>query len=753
MTASKDTTTDDPYASVPEDLKRRNQGVAFRFEDDPKNPHKRKKRPINPKTGGYAAVNDSDTWGSFDEAVAAIEKYGLDGIGYVFSSGDPYCGFDFDNVLQPYTIKTAAGEIQETGYRLNPEAAEVLQHLEPYGYAEESVSGTGIHVILRGKLPRHSAKKHYGTGESAWSAEAYDQDRYFVVTGKKRGHPSTTLSDAQGAITQAWATLGWNQAGDEGDEASGVYAGDVWQTGISSDKAVSQASSDRDGERFRAAWAGDLTPFDGDNSKADFYLCRRLGFYLGPDPTAIEETARGSKLTRAKWDDYRGADTYLSGTIGAALRWVIGHGGFYDRNKKNGTPPEEDGELVVIEASDVKVQTVDWLWDARIPTGKISFLDGDPGEGKSVVSNDLAARTTRGDPMPGDPEDARRDPANAIIITAEDDPADTIVPRLIAANADLSRVSIVQMTKSKKGERVFDVTTDLPKLYALAEVKKPALVIIDPVQAHLGNTNLIKMSETRAALAPVAVFAQRTRVAVLILRHLNKQGGTKALYRGSGSMDMAGIARSVLMAAHNKRGDRYLLRVKCNLAPQPKALQYTLAGDVVRVEWGAESDIDPDDLLNGEDKAKSPEQQEILDVLTQRREKVREGATCGEAMTVREIATAMGYRGDYSTVSRMLNKLTAREAVHNPKYGYYALPPDGGMTQDLWGKPAADEVNPFDRQGGKPPNPPDHNGHRGQESPFDRRLSPNPPGQSGQSGQSSHTGQSGHTSAPNGAEV
>lgn len=392
-----------------------------------------------------------------------------------------------------------------------------------------------------------------------------------------------------------------------------------------------------------------------------------------------------------------------------------------------------DGDLIVIRASDVVPQKVEFLWDRRIVKGKINILDGDPGVGKSGITMRLVAHETTGEPYPDDRNQARREPGNVVVICAEDDPADTIVPRLIAAGADLNRVSIVQMTKTKKGERVFDVTQDLPKLEALADELHPTLIVVDPIVSHVGDANPNRSIEMRQALAPVAILAAKIGAAVVICRHLNKQNGVAALYRGSGSIDIVGIARSVMLAAEDKQGNCFLVRTKSNLAAKPLAIRYLRESvdDVLRIEWAGTADIDADDLLNGDGDAKSPEQQNIVEALTKQKERSRATLGVPDTMTPKEIHAAV--KGEYQTVRRNLSKMEKRGLVEKVSYGLYRVPDDGDepeQEQEGGDEPARKEWPGADR------------------NPFDLSNPPCNTGNSSYSGNTCNSGNSSEAEAP-----
>jgi hypothetical protein len=267
-----------------------------------------------------------------------------------------------------------------------------------------------------------------------------------------------------------------------------------------------------------------------------------------------------------------------------------------------GAPPAP----VVARLSDVAPEAVEWLWRDRLPRGKLSLLDGDPGLGKSTLLFDLAARVSRGEALPGD--DATRAPAGVVILSAEDGLADTIRPRLDAAGADLSR--IVALTGIAEGpdraERLPQFPGDIQALEATLREVGAALVLIDPLMAYLGgDVDSHKDQDVRRALGALARVAESTRAAVVIVRHLNKARGGSALYRGSGSIGIVGAARSALLVARDPDAKdaeelRVLAPIKSNLGPPAPSLRFRVVGapnGAARIEWHGASPHRADDLV------------------------------------------------------------------------------------------------------------------------------------------------------------
>jgi hypothetical protein len=253
-------------------------------------------------------------------------------------------------------------------------------------------------------------------------------------------------------------------------------------------------------------------------------------------------------------------------------------------------------------AADVTTRPVEWYWSGRIPKGKLTMCDGDPDLGKSVVTMDIAARGSMGRDFPdGSPCEA----GNVLVVNVEDGVEDTIVPRLKAHGADLNRVFILSSIPDGNGRtRLLDVPRDLALLENKVLQRKAKLLIIDPVLTMLGG-NANKDQDARKALTPIADMAERTVVAVVGVRHLNKSIGLKAIQRGGGNMGLIGVAGAGLFFAEHPGDDR--LRVmaahKTNLAEKPPSLSYRIVTSTVhntaRVEWMGSADHDANSLATG----------------------------------------------------------------------------------------------------------------------------------------------------------
>jgi hypothetical protein len=266
------------------------------------------------------------------------------------------------------------------------------------------------------------------------------------------------------------------------------------------------------------------------------------------------------------------------------------------QDKRNGKVPASVGQLL----SEVEAERVDFLWRGRIPKGKLTLIEGDPDNGKSALTTDLAARVSVGRPWP-DGSSCER--GGAVLLNAEDGLADTIKPRLDAAGGDGSRVLALATVPDGDSERMLSIPEDLAIIRQGIERVGAILVVVDPLMAFLsGDVNSHRDQDVRRALAPLARLAEDTGAAVVVVRHLNKGSGGNPIYRGGGSIGIVGAARSALLVAKHPEDEsrRVLARIKGNLAKPVVSLAFALTEAVngsVRVEWKGETPHTADALL------------------------------------------------------------------------------------------------------------------------------------------------------------
>ena len=269
--------------------------------------------------------------------------------------------------------------------------------------------------------------------------------------------------------------------------------------------------------------------------------------------------------------------------------------------------PSKPETVKIIRMSDVELTPVDWLWKPYLPFGKLSVLQGNPGEGKTYFAMHLAAACTNGKLLPNM---ERMEPFNVIYQTAEDGLGDTVKPRLIEAGADLNRVLViddsdVQLTLSD--ERIEKAIVE----------NNARLVIIDPIQAYLGSdVDMNRANEVRPIFMRLGQVAQRTGCAILLIGHLNKAAGMQSLQRGLGSIDIAAAVRSVMFIGKLKHDPtmRILTHEKSSLAPPGVSLAFSL-GDEGGFRWFGEYDITADEMLSGIEPQRETKTQQAKDLI------------------------------------------------------------------------------------------------------------------------------------------
>ena len=242
--------------------------------------------------------------------------------------------------------------------------------------------------------------------------------------------------------------------------------------------------------------------------------------------------------------------------------------------------------LLSRRASDVEPKRIEYLWPGRIARGKHTAIAGEPGDGKSQLSIYVAAIISIGGEWPCG--EGRAPIGNVIILNAEDGADDTVVPRLIAAGADLSRVHIVSsvLQGDGKGHRSFNLQADLALLeQKIVEIGDVALVIIDPISSYMGKIDSHKNTEVRGALEPASEMAERLKVAILSITHFSKSGGNtgKALHRFIGSIAFVGAPRAAFAVIEDvdHEGRVLFLHAKNNMAPKAQGLAYRLVQTIV----------------------------------------------------------------------------------------------------------------------------------------------------------------------------
>lgn len=269
--------------------------------------------------------------------------------------------------------------------------------------------------------------------------------------------------------------------------------------------------------------------------------------------------------------------------------------------------PSKPETVKIIRMSDVELTPVEWLWKPYLPFGKLSVLQGNPGEGKTYFAMHLAAACTNGKLLPNM---ERMEPFNVIYQTAEDGLGDTVKPRLIEAGADLDRVLVIDDSEVQ-------LTLSDERIEKAIIENNARLVIIDPIQAYLGaDVDMNRANEVRPIFMRLGQVAQRTGCAILLIGHLNKAAGMQSLQRGLGSIDIAAAVRSVMFIGKLKHDPtmRILTHEKSSLAPPGASLAFSL-GDEGGFRWVGEYDITADEMLSGIEPQRETKTQQAKDLI------------------------------------------------------------------------------------------------------------------------------------------
>ena len=292
----------------------------------------------------------------------------------------------------------------------------------------------------------------------------------------------------------------------------------------------------------------------------------------------------------------------------------------------------------MLRMADVELTSVDWLWFPYIPFGKLTIIQGNPGEGKTYFAMQLAAACTNRKPLPGMEV---IEPFNIIYQTAEDGLGDTVKPRLLEAQADLERVLVID-------DRDTPLTLSDERIARAIRENSARLVIIDPVQAFLGaDVDMNRANEVRPIFRSLGEIAQATGCAVVLIGHLNKAAGTQSTYRGLGSIDITAAVRSLLFIGKLKDSPttRVLIHEKSSLAPPGQSLAFSL-GDEKGFEWIGAYDITADELLAGTDTSKTENKTAQAQML------ILELLADGKRMPSAELEKAVNDRGISSRTMR-----------------------------------------------------------------------------------------------------
>lgn len=493
---------------------------------------------------------------TFEQAVQS----GASNIGFILSKDDPFFVVDLD------TYKSQVPENHEL----------ILGAVETY--AERSQSGEGFHVIGMGSVGRGRNSRFHGI-------EIYDRDRFIITTGNHVNQSDIAadqpfadyIMELLGPIVDAEAQCyPPSRPSDENDEA-----------------LVARMASAQNGSKFSALFVGNVrlgNGKDGDGhlcpgsdahcyesqSEADLALIEMVCFFT-PDDEQVARVFLASALgqrEKARRRDYvlrsvRSARAMIASNALPLLDFnaLMAKAGSAKASLHKPSSSQRPS-IILTRVSDVAAKPVLWVWRPYLARGKLTIAAGHPGLGKSQLSIHIASMISTGGALPN--TITRAPKGSVIMLSCEDDIADTIRPRLEAAGADLTKVHVLEAVYDKKGDRrLFSIKDDIARLEeAIDQIEDVVAVSVDPVTAYLDGTDTHKTSDVRAALAPLQELAMRREVAVLAVSHLNKSGGGgSAVNAITGSGAFVATARGAFLIAQDPDDPdkRLLLEIKNNL--------------------------------------------------------------------------------------------------------------------------------------------------------------------------------------------
>jgi archaellum biogenesis ATPase FlaH len=333
-------------------------------------------------------------------------------------------------------------------------------------------------------------------------------------------------------------------------------------------------------------------------------------------------------------------------------------------------------DSIGVKLSEVETLPIEWIWQGRIPLGKITLLEGDPGVGKSLLALTIAACVSTGRPLPGSTYGWQ---GGVIIIAPEDSPEDTIKPRMEAVRCDPSQVHLLNTTITfdvkamEVHERPFSLSRDLKDLEMGIIRNNAILVVIDPLMAVLGrNIDSSRDQDVREVLTPLAQLAERTGCAILIIRHLNKGNSANSLYRGAGSIGITAAARVALLVAHDPGDEqkRVFATIKNNLSKVATNLTFQIVENergVPYIQWLGENHHTTSTLLRPGTHL-SFDRQEILKALKD----------ASGPLDTKEISEHTGLK--YSSLRLILFRMQDAGEIVRLYRGKYTSPNHPSMT-------------------------------------------------------------------------
>ena len=327
-------------------------------------------------------------------------------------------------------------------------------------------------------------------------------------------------------------------------------------------------------------------------------------------------------------------------------------------------------ELKIISSTNVEVREINWLWYPFIPRGKVTILQGDPGEGKSTFMLTLAAYLTRGEALPytdcGEPPD----PVTVLYQSTEDDYDDTIVPRFLKAGGIRDRLAFID-------ESEYPLTFDDDRILEGIKQTGAKLLVLDPLASYIGDCSLNASNEVRQKFNALINAARETDCAIVVVNHMNKMPGLKAIYRTPGSIDVAGAVRSILLLARDpdEEDKRYLVQTKMNLASKGDALEFRIEDGGIK--FTGITDKTADEILRKQDFVSGIGRPDVK--LQEAKEVIEELLAAGTAVPAEDCEAILAKNGIRRSTAQSAKRELGIESIRMQNQWYWKLPeaPEG----------------------------------------------------------------------------
>jgi hypothetical protein len=542
---------------IPNELKSCRQWVCWMQEE---RDGKLTKVPYNPHTHEMADTTDPNTWVSFPDAAKGYHANGYHGIGYVFSKDDSFCGFDFDDCLLEYGS-------------LNPDVQAMAAKLN--SYTEYSVGAEGIHVIVKGDLPK--------TGRKKGKIECYDHARYFAFTGAVVSGFPTTIEPRQDEVSSIHKQIfGSQKKTSKPKKQTSKLVERV-------EPILEKAFKSKNGDTIKRLYDGDYGNYPS-QSEADMALCCHLAFFSNNNPEVVDAAFRESGLMRDKWDSKRGDSTYGAQTIDKAIESTEERAAIQAESRSQPRGESLEPATKDKKQSQIKGVTLDelekrysakvtWIWKSHIPENEPSMLAAREGDGKTTIG------------LQASNEMLNNHPDRMVYWLATEGAIKNTLTRARELGIKTNRFQIAQKSD---GDFKFNFESKLDRkaLDTLLE-NAPYPVVCVWVDSLRGMTS---HDDNDSAVGKVmhavnAIVCDKHRSALVYIHHFSKSKKRELLDKITGTTAAVAAVRHVLAIKRASKLKRIITTAKSNIDDMRPDLEVVKAGGrIVIYEPEAESD-------------------------------------------------------------------------------------------------------------------------------------------------------------------